>query len=106
MTETIAEESTRLSVAWWVYMILADDGSLYTGISTDVERRFQQHLERRGGARYFHARKPVRVVWREPQADRAQASRREAAIKRLSRNAKLALIQDHPAAGQLPDKSP
>lgn len=98
MTETVAQTDTQLSVSWWVYMILADDGSLYTGISTDVERRFQQHLQRRGGARYFHGRKPLRVVWREPQSDRAQASRREAAIKRLSRSAKLALIQDHPAA--------
>jgi putative endonuclease len=43
---------------WYVYIIESNDESLYTGITTDVERRFQQHLNHKGGARYFQGRKP------------------------------------------------
>lgn len=81
--------------SWWVYIIEADDGSLYTGISTDVERRFQQHLSGKG-AKYFNARKPVRIAWREKLSTRSSASQREAAIKKMTRQAKLQLV----ASGQ------
>ncbi len=76
---------------WQLYIIRCSDGSLYTGITTDVERRFAEHCSGKG-AKYFNGRHPVEVVYRESCADRAQASRREAAIKALSRRAKLALI--------------
>jgi len=70
-------------------MIRASDRSLYTGISTDVERRFLQH-QRGAGAKYFHTgRRPEQVVFREAGHDRSSASRREAAIKKLSRSEKL-----------------
>ena len=77
---------------WWVYTIQAQDGSLYTGITTDVQRRFQEHCQGKRGARYFNGRQPLQVVWREAHANRSLASRREAAIKRLSRTQKLQLI--------------
>ncbi|MDT8443881.1 MAG: GIY-YIG nuclease family protein [Desulfuromonadales bacterium] len=67
---------------WKVYIILCADGSLYTGISTDVERRFAQHLAGTG-ARYFRGRSPLRLVYLEGGHDRASASRREAEIKKL-----------------------
>lgn len=79
--------------AWTVYILRCRDGSLYTGITTDLARRLAEH--RAGGAagaRYTRARLPVRLVWREAQPDRAAAARREAAIKRLTRARKLALI--------------
>ena len=79
------------NACWWVYIIDADDSSLYTGISTDVERRFQQHATGKG-AKYFNARQPHRIVWREKQSTRSAASQREAAIKKMSRQAKLQLI--------------
>ena len=80
---------------WWVYMIQADDQSLYTGITTDLSRRFQQHADGKG-ARYFRARKPVKIVWQESHGDRASASKREAAIKQLRRDEKLLLIAAGP----------
>lgn len=77
---------------WSVYIIRCEDGRLYTGISTDVERRFREHLERPRGARFFHASKPLEVAWREDGHSRSSAGRREAAIKKLSRAEKLKLM--------------
>lgn len=76
---------------WSVYIIHCSDDSLYTGISNDVERRMQQHADRQG-AKYFRGRRPETLVYLENGHDRSSASRREAAIKRLRRPAKLALI--------------
>jgi len=74
-------------------MIRASDRSLYTGISTDVERRFLQH-QGGTGAKYFHAgRRPEQVVFREAGHDRSSASRREAAIKKLPRSEKLRMAE-------------
>ncbi len=76
---------------WHVYIIQADDHSYYTGISTDIERRFQQHLDRKG-AKYFYGRMPVKVVYSESQHTRSSASKREAEIKMLTREEKETLI--------------
>ena len=78
---------------WTVYIIRCDDGSLYTGVSTDVERRFREHLQRSRKARYFSGRKPVEVVYRESGHDRSSAARREAQIKKLRREEKLRLLE-------------
>ena len=80
-------------MSWWVYMIEAADGSLYTGVTTDVGRRFGEHAGLRRGARYFNGRAPVAVVFTERQPGRAEALRREAAIKRLKRPQKQKLLQ-------------
>ena len=75
---------------WVIYMLRCGDGSLYTGITNDLTKRLAAH--RAGtGARYTRARLPVRLVYREARATRGSALRREAAIKRLPRAAKLAL---------------
>jgi len=73
-------------------MIKASDGSLYTGITTDVQRRFEEHRSPDKGARYFRGRQPVEVVYTESHPDRSSALRRESAIKNLSRNEKIGLI--------------
>lgn len=89
---------------WFVYIIRACDDSLYTGITVDVPRRFQDHRSGRG-ARYFRGRRPVAVVYLEDGFDRSGASRREAEIKRMSRDKKLALTaayQMTSATGQNP----
>ena len=81
-----------MSQSWWVYMIQTCNGRLYTGIATDVERRFAEHSS--GGAKaakFFRSDPPETVVYRAPMADRSAASREEARIKSLSRAAKLAL---------------
>lgn len=75
----------------WVYMLRCRDGSLYTGWSTDVQRRLASH--RAGTAsRYTASRLPVELVLARAMADRRAAMREEARIKRLDRTAKLALI--------------
>ncbi len=80
-------------MSWLVYIILASDNSLYAGITTDIQRRWRQHCGlSAGGARYFRGRKPKQLVYVEAAHDRAWASRREAAIKKLSRQQKLALL--------------
>jgi putative endonuclease len=82
-----------MGAEWTVYMIRCSDGSLYTGVTTDLERRFREHATGVRGARYFNGRSPVAVVYREAGHDRSSASRREAAIKKLSREEKLRLVQ-------------
>lgn len=82
---------------WSVYMIRCDDGSLYTGVSTDVQRRFREHLETPRGAKFFNGRKPLEVVFLEAGHTRSSAARREAAIKKLSRDTKLRLIRENAA---------
>jgi putative endonuclease len=77
---------------WFVYIIEASDGSLYTGVTTDVERRFAEHHGRGKGARFVNGRKPLKVVLKEEHPDRGSALRREAEIKKLTRNLKLELI--------------
>lgn len=77
---------------WYVYMIRATDQSLYTGITTNVERRFAEHQSGRAGAKYFRGRSPEQVVLVESGYDRTSASIREAQIKKLSREQKLELI--------------
>lgn len=77
---------------WQVYIIRCSDASLYTGITTDLQRRLSLHAEQRG-ARYFRGRKPEEVVYLESGHTRSSASRREAAIKKLEREHKLRLIE-------------
>jgi putative endonuclease len=80
------------AMAWFVYIIEASDGSLYTGATTDVERRFAEHCGTVKRARFFRGRKPLRVVYTENHPDRGSAQRRESVIKGLSRKLKLELI--------------
>ena len=78
--------------AWFVYIIEASDGSLYTGATTDVARRFTEHCGTDKGARFFRGRKPLRVVYTESHPDRSSAQKRESDIKKLTRENKLELI--------------
>jgi putative endonuclease len=82
-------------VNWFVYIIEASDQSLYTGITTDPERRFKEHGSGPLGAKYFKGRKPVRILYREVCQNRSFASIREAQIKKLNRTQKLQLIEAH-----------
>jgi len=79
-------------MSWFVYMLRCSDNSLYTGITTDVERRFAEHIIGKTGAKYTRARKPIMIVYKETHASRSAALIREAAIKRLTRERKEALI--------------
>jgi len=79
---------------WFVYMIEAENGNLYTGITTDLDRRFAEHQSKQGGAKFFHSSAAKQMVFQEPHPDRSSASKREIAIKKLSRKAKIDLIKD------------
>lgn len=85
------------SATWFVYMIETDQHTLYTGIATDIERRFDEHLQThlgqsRLGAKYFRGRRPLGIVYRETCASHSAAASREYAIKQLSAHAKRRLI--------------
>ena len=77
---------------WLVYIIQCSDNTLYTGITNNLKRRMKQHATHRG-AKYFRGRQPKAVVYVENGHDRSSASKREAAIKKLSRDKKQQLIQ-------------
>jgi len=77
---------------WYLYILRCRDGSLYTGITTDVEKRFHAHCEGKG-AKYTRGRGPLELVYREECADHSAALKRECAVKALTRQEKEALIQ-------------
>ena len=82
---------------WSVYLVRAENGALYCGISDDPERRFLKH-QRGQGARFFSISKAQALVYIEPcGADKGDALRREQAIKKLSKAAKEALVKSYAA---------
>jgi predicted GIY-YIG superfamily endonuclease len=83
---------------WFVYLLRCADGSLYTGITTDVKRRSQQH-NNGTASRYTRSRRPTKPVWQEAHPSRSSALKREAAIKAMPRREKMALIRLRKKAG-------
>ncbi|MDF0534594.1 GIY-YIG nuclease family protein [Shewanella yunxiaonensis] len=84
---------------WSLYIIRCRDGELYTGVTTDVPRRFAEH--QRGGlraAKYLRGRGPLQLAYQELVGSRSDALKRELAVKKLSRQQKLALLNNAPAA--------
>jgi putative endonuclease len=77
---------------WYVYMLRCADGSLYTGVTTDLPRRTRQH-NAGTASRYTRSRRPVKLVYQERKRGRSAALKREAAIKKLTRRQKLAMIR-------------
>ena len=77
---------------YFVYMVKCSDNTLYTGITTDLQRRVQEHNESKKAAKYTRLRRPVTLVYSEECQDRSSASKREAAIKKLKREDKLGMI--------------
>lgn len=73
-------------------MIRTSDAQVYTGITTDMARRWREHESGKAGARYFRGRKPVQLCYLEAEHNRSTASQREYAIKSLSATAKKQLI--------------
>jgi len=81
---------------WFVYIVRCKDRSLYTGVTTDVKRRMEEHNEGRG-ARYTRSRGPVKLVYREKAADRSAAQKREHEIKRMTAEGKQELVAKYRA---------
>ena len=78
---------------WHLYILRCKDGSLYTGITTDVEKRLQQHQAGKG-AKYTRGRGPLELVYREESGSHSEALKRELEIKALPREKKLELIRN------------
>ena len=87
-----ATSRTTPITTWYVYILQCKDSSFYTGITTDLARRVEEHNSSNKGARYTRARRPVTLVYSETVENRSEASKRESAIKKLTRNDKIALI--------------
>lgn len=75
-----------------VYLLECSDGTYYTGVTTDMERRLEEHNSSRKGARYTRARRPVRVVHTESYPSRSDAQKREYVLRTLSRAEKEKLV--------------
>lgn len=86
-----AASSTVAKDTFFLYLLLCADGSLYTGITTDVTRRLKEHREGKGG-HYTRARGAVKIVYTEEHENRGSALSREAEIKKWTRDKKLALL--------------
>jgi len=83
---------------WFVYLLECRDGSIYTGISTDVATRFEKHAGGKG-ARYTRSHPPLRVLGSFQYPDRSAALKAEHAIRRLPPNEKRALCAGQPSPG-------
>lgn len=84
-------------MGWFVYMVRCVDGTLYTGVTTDVERRVCEHngltaAASAKGAKYTKVRRPVTLVYQEMAEGRGEAQRREAALRQLSKSQKEDLV--------------
>lgn len=76
---------------WYLYILRCGDGTLYTGITTDVERRLEEHRQGRG-AKYTRGRGPLELAYQEECGTHSEALKREYAVKQLTREEKEDLI--------------
>ena len=79
-------------MSWMVYILECADSTLYTGCTNNFEKRLQEHNNGKQGAKYTRARRPVKVVFKEEVTTLAEGRKREAEIKRMTREEKLQLI--------------
>jgi len=84
---------TNTTATWYIYVIRCYDGSLYTGITTDVARRFAEHQQDKGaGAKFLRGRRPLKLVFQKDLGSRSLAQRVESKVKRLSKAKKEELV--------------
>ena len=91
---TKPEGQSTIETAWYLYLVQCHDSSIYTGITTDIERRFEEHCS--GGkkaARYLRGKGPLKLVFQEKVGDKGSALKLEYRVKQLPRPKKLALIK-------------
>ncbi len=77
---------------WHIYILLCEDGSLYTGYSNDVEQRFSDHKNGKGG-HYTRSHKPVKLIYQETSETKSKALKRERQIKGWSREKKIEILK-------------
>lgn len=92
MIQLAVKPVTTVDKPYFVYIVRCSDGSLYTGISCDVERRVADHNSGKYGAKYTRSRRPVQLIFKKKAKSRSSAQQAEWRIKQLSRQAKQKLI--------------
>ncbi len=80
---------------YYLYILECADKTLYTGITTNLERRIKEHNNTKQGAKYTFSRRPVKIVFFQEFQNRSQASKEEIKIKKLKKTEKLELIKNH-----------
>jgi len=80
-------------MSYFVYILECNDNTLYTGITTNIQKRLDEHNNSSKGAKYTKSRRPVKLVYQEPSENRSTASKREYNIKKLTRKQKLDLLK-------------
>ena len=85
-------------MTYFVYMLLCEDNTIYTGYAKDVEKRFEAHLKGKklNGAKYTSSHKPVKILYKKGFEDKSEAMREEYRIKQLKREKKLEIIKENP----------
>lgn len=78
-----------------LYILKCSDKTLYTGITTDLTRRLQEHNDSKLGAKYTRAKRPVKLIYSKKFRNRSTASREESRLKKLTRQEKLQLVKKH-----------
>lgn len=81
--------------SWVLYIVQCNDGTLYTGITTDIERRLHEHNHSHKAAKYTRSRRPVKLVYQAACKSRAEAASSEYRIRHLARSEKLRLISHY-----------
>jgi len=84
----------KLNRKWWMYVVECSDGSLYTGITTDIDRRILEHNYGSKGAKYTRSRRPVKLLIQIEKPDHSSALKSEYKLKQLSRKKKLEFIKN------------
>ncbi|MGC3872444.1 GIY-YIG nuclease family protein [Halomonas sp. GXIMD04776] len=90
--EAAREESIDIGIRWYLYLVETASGALYTGITTDVERRFNEHQNGKRGARALRGKGPLRLVHQQSVGSRGEALKLEAWLKKQSATAKRAWL--------------
>lgn len=90
-----------MPAGWWLYVVETAQGRLYTGITTDVDRRFQEHCHGKRGARALRGKGPLSLRFRCPAGGHSQALRLEYVFKQQKRAQKLAFIEGHRSIDEL-----
>ncbi len=90
---------------WYIYIIKCKDGALYTGITTDLERRFNEHSGSKLGAKFLRGKSPLTLMYSAQVGDKSRASKMEYRVKKLSRIQKVQLITGERELPELPPQT-
>jgi len=96
MQENAPEAASSSDKVWYIYMIRCPDGAIYTGISTDVSRRFGEHQSGKG-AKYLRGKSPLTLIYQKQAGSHSDALKLEIAMKKLSKSEKEGIIKENKA---------